>query len=119
MLKFAANASFRAVMLDDDERETPITYQLSQDGEKLQDFPCEWRSAFGGDVLTAEAQGIRDLATVRMGFNPNLYEALQFGRVRIYRNGEGNPERTFEVYGSPDNVEQRNLQLEFRVRRIT
>lgn len=119
MLEIRANASFRAVKLDDDDQEIPFTYRLSPAGERLQDFPCEWRSVFGADVLAAEAQGIRALATVRMGFNPDLYEALQFGRVRIYRNGEESTERAFEVYGSPDNIEQRNLQLEFRVRRIT
>lgn len=90
-----------------------ITYTLC--GNKNPAFYCEWRGSFGADVLTADSMNIKDLATIRMPFNPDIYAALRQKQVKILRAGDDEP---FEVVGSPDNYLMQNRMLEFKVKRM-
>lgn len=81
-------------------------------------FPCEWTNVYGNDVFVAESQNIKELATIRMGYNPDILTALNATEVRIYRNGDTKEENAFTVYGSADNIKLQNKMLEFKVRRL-
>ena len=89
----------------------PITYTLGDDTNEL--FYCEWRGSFGADLLTADSMNIKDLATVRMPYNPDVFEALRSKQVIIYQAGIDDP---YEVVGSPDNYLMQNRMIEFKVK---
>ena len=123
MLDFIPNTSIRVEIENSDyipgkgEVTQWDVFRFHYAGRELSFFPCEWRNAFGDDLIRAETEQIKFLATVRMGFNPDLLEALNSGKVRIYRNGETDPQKAYTVYGSCDNVGEQAAQLEFKVRR--
>lgn len=88
-------------------------------GDKEQNiFPAQWRNAFGGELIQAESLNIKQLATIRMGFNPQLYEILKTKQVRIFQNNETDETKAFSLYGSCDNVYMADKVLEFKVHRL-
>lgn len=92
----------------------PITASLGQ--TQISVFPCEWTNAFGSDALSAASLNIKQMATVRMGFCPQVYSALTDKEVKIYLNGD--MQRPYKAIGSCDNVKMQNRLLEFKVQRL-
>lgn len=89
-------------------------------------FWCNWQNAFGKHVLDAQAVGVGEMATVRMAYNPTLYNALRTGKVVVAKNGtdvliDGLPNKdnvdAYSVFGGVDNVKEENQSMEFKVRR--
>lgn len=88
---------------------------------------CEWRGGFGDRAIAAQAQGVKEMATVRTFYHPTVYEKLRTVHVVILKNadttaivsGAPNPENvnTYELWGGVDNVGESNQYIEFRVRR--
>lgn len=106
------------------------SYQLlqSQFAEKLVNvFWVEWRGTFGTQVLEAYANGVSELATLRMAYNPVIYDALRGSEVVIVKNADdtvvkkGQPDlanpNAYILFGGVDNYKEKNEMLEFKVRR--
>ena len=91
----------------------PITYTMGK--LECTTFPVQWVNAYGKDMLIAQSENISELATIRMGYHPELYEALCSTEVQVFRNEEVDP---FVVHGSVDNIFMRNQILEFKVKRL-
>ena len=90
-------------------------------------FYCEWKGTFGDRVFSAQSLGVNDSATLRMVYNPTIYEKLKTERVIIIKNADvtaiadnepdkNNP-NVYEIWGGVDNVKEENRYLEFKVRR--
>lgn len=103
---------------------TTTWQELDSDGYKA--FYCEWRGSFGDRALSAEALGIKDSATIRTFYNPNIYAKLRTVKVIVAKNGanilnDGVPDKNnpncYELWGGVDNVLEENKYMEFRVRR--
>ena len=103
---------------------TTTWQELDSDGYKV--FYCEWRGSFGDRALSAEALGIKDSATIRAFYNPNIYNKLRAVQVTVAKNGadilkDGQPDKNnpdcYELWDGVDNVKEDNQFLEFRVRR--
>ena len=60
---------------------TTTWQELDSDGYKV--FYCEWRGSFGDRALSAEALGIKDSATIRTFYNPNIYNKLRAVQVIV------------------------------------
>lgn len=90
-------------------------------------YYCQWTGSFGDRAMSAEALGVKDSATIRMTYNPDIYEKLRTVKVIVVKNAdstaivEGNPDKNnpnvYELWGGVDNVKEENQYLEFRVRR--
>ena len=90
-------------------------------------FYCEWRGGFGGQVFSAFVQGVNDFATIRMIFNPQIYDALSTKRAIVAKNadadaikqGKPNSENIncYEIWGAVDNAVNDSRFMEFKVRR--
>lgn len=88
---------------------------------------CEWRGSFGDRAIAAQAQGVKESATIRMSYHPDVYRKLVEKQVVIIKNiGEagikgGSPDKNnpnvYELWGGVDNIEERNQFMEFKVRR--
>lgn len=99
--------------------------ELESDG--FDTFYCEWKGTYGDRALSAEALGVKESATVRTFFNPNIYEKLRSVQVIVIKNAdttaviEGVPNKNnpnlYEIWGGVDNVLEENRYMEFRVRR--
>lgn len=96
------------------------------DSDGFTTFYCEWRGTFGDRVLSAEALGVKESATIRTFYNPTIYNKLKTVQVIIAKNGAnilvgGMPDKNnsdcYELWGGVDNVKEENQYLEFRVRR--
>lgn len=94
-----------------------VEYSLSKDGAKLSLFPVQWINAYGGELITAQSLGIRQHATIRMGFNPSLYEKLMTAEVKIFKGNLTADDTAFMLFGSADNIDEKNQALEFKVQR--
>lgn len=98
------------------EKWEPVIYKMGS--ITCTTFPCEWTNAYGKDVFIAESENINELATIRMGFNPDVLAALLNTQVRLYRNNETKEDEAFTIYGSADNIKLQNQMIEFKVRRL-
>ena len=89
-------------------------------------FWVEWQSAFGNQVLEAQAVGVNEMATIRMAYNPTLYEALRLGNVIVAKDADdvikaNKPDKdnpnAYELFGGVDNYKELDKVMEFKVRR--
>lgn len=90
-------------------------------------FYCEWLGSFGDRAMSAEALGVKDSATVRTFYNPDIYAKLRTVQVVVLKNADttgivaGVPDKNnpnvYELWGGVDNVKEENQFMEFRVRR--
>lgn len=96
-------------------------------------FPCEWRGRLisgrrGNSTFDVDAEGVIDLATIRMPFIPGLYDKLRTGAMIVIKggnletalvNGEPNPQcpDVYEAIGGIDNIYEENQYMEIHVRR--
>lgn len=90
-------------------------------------FYCEWRGGFGERALAAEAQGVKEFATLRMVYNPAIYSALQGVRVLVVKNVDktafenGTPKNStvnlYELWGGVDDIKSERQFMEFKVGR--
>ncbi len=95
--------------------------------EKASVFYCEWQGSYGERALSAEALGVKDSATVRTFYNPDIYSKLKTVQVVVIKNADstaiksGVPDKNnanvYELWGGVDNVREENQFIEFRVRR--
>lgn len=99
--------------------------ELDSDGYNV--FYCEWRMMYGDRALTAEGLGVKESATVKTFYNPNIYNAIRKSQTLIIKNidetafKDGKPVRDnpnlYELWGGVDNILEENRYMEFRVRR--
>lgn len=104
---------------------TTTWQELNSDGYKV--FYCEWRTMYGDRAMTAETLGVKNSATIRTFYNPNIYNKINKEQAIIVKNlddtafVEGKPDKDnpnlFELWGGVDNVLEENKFMEFRVRR--
>lgn len=88
---------------------------------------CEWRGSFGDRALSAEALGVKDSATIRSFYHPDIYAKLRSEQVIVVKNADAtafidgvpnkNNPNVYELWGGVDNVLEENQYMEFRVRR--
>lgn len=95
--------------------------------EKVGVFYCEWKGGFGDRAISAQALGVNDMATVRMFYNPTIYNELKTVQVVVIKNADStaivdgipnkNNPNCYGLWGGVDNVAEENQYMEFRVRR--
>lgn len=73
-------------------------------------FNCNWKSYGGTEVINNDVLTIEDTATLVCWYNPNIKAAC-----RIKRLSDG---AVYEVIGDPENIEQRNMIMQFKVQRV-
>ena len=88
---------------------------------------CEWKGIFGDRAMSAQALGVKDSATIRMFYHPNIYAKLKSVQVIVVKNADAtaivnaepnmNNPNVYEIWGGVDNVLEQNQFMEFRVRR--
>ena len=95
--------------------------------DEYETYFVEWVGAFGDRAFTAATSGNKSTATIRMYYNPTIYEALRTSMVTIIKGADasaivgGVPSKdnpnVYEIWGEPDNAKQENRFMEFLVRR--
>lgn len=90
-------------------------------------FWAEWTGSFGDRAMSAQALGVKDSATIRMTFNPTIYDKLRTEKVVIIKNADAsaivggvpnkNNPNVYELWGGVDNVKEERQFMEFKVRR--
>ena len=104
---------------------TTTWQELDSDGYKV--FYGEWRTTYGDRALTAESLGVKESATFRTFYNPNIINKITREHTLIVKNLDdkafidGDPDKNnpnlFELWGGVDNVLEENQYMEFRIRR--
>lgn len=94
--------------------------------QDIENFEAEWRSAYGNQVLAAQANGVNEMATIRMNYIPAVFEALRRTKVIVSKGADdimknGKPDKdnpnAYELLGGVDNYKELNRIMEFKVRR--
>lgn len=78
--------------------------------EDSEQFVCNWKSYGGTEVVNNGVLTIEDTATLVCWYNPLIQASC-----RIKRLTDG---AVYEVIGEPENIEQRNMILQFKVQRV-
>lgn len=73
-------------------------------------FNCNWKSYGGTENVSNGVLTIEDTATLVCWYDPQITASS-----RIKRLTDG---ALYEVIGEPENIEQRNMLLQFKVRRV-
>ena len=73
-------------------------------------FNCNWKSYGGTEVVNNDVITAVDTATLVCWYNPDIK-----ANCRIKRLSDG---AVFEVIGEPENIEQRNMIMQFKVQRV-
>lgn len=73
-------------------------------------FPCNWKSYGGTEVINNDVLTIEDTATLVCWFNPQIQ-----ANCRVKRLTDG---AVYEVISEPENIEQRNMIMQFKVKRV-
>lgn len=95
--------------------------------ETMDCFWVNWTGAFGAQALEAQAQGVSEMATLRMNFDPVFYDHLRKTQVLVIKGADplavinGRPDKhninCYQVWTGIDNVQELNRFLEFKVKR--
>lgn len=90
-------------------------------------FWAEWTGSFGDRAMSAQALGVKDSASIRMVYNPDVYAKLRTEKVVIIKHADAsaivggvpnkNNPNVYELWGGVDNVKEERQFMEFRVRR--
>lgn len=73
-------------------------------------FNCNWKSYGGTEVVSNNILTIEDTATLVCWYNP-----LIRANCRVKRLTDG---AEYEIISEPENIEQRNMLMQFKVRRV-
>ena len=73
-------------------------------------FMCNWKSYGGTEVVNNDVLTIEDTAQLTCWYDPRITASC-----RIKRMTDG---ALYEVIGEPENIEQRNMILLFKVTRV-
>lgn len=102
-----------------------VWQEITSDGYTV--FYCQWQTTYGDRAIAAESLGVKESATVRTFFNPNIANKIAREQTLIVKNLDdtafknGEPDKNcpnlFELWGGVDNVMEENQFMEFRVRR--
>jgi hypothetical protein len=100
---------FKSVTRTTNENGYPIDTEANVFGEDAAVY-CKWVNAHGTEVMTAVELDIKEPATITMRYSPLIVPTLI-----VYRKSDAEP---YEII-SIDDVEQRHIWLEVKVRRRT
>lgn len=73
-------------------------------------FNCNWKTYGGTEVVNNDVMTIEDTATLVCWYSPLIQASC-----RIKRLTDG---AIYEVISEPENIEQRNMLLQFKVQRV-
>ena len=73
-------------------------------------FNCNWKSYGGTEVVSNGILTVEDTATLVCWYNPKLCAG---SRVKRLTDGA-----VYEVIGEPENIEQRNMLMQCKVKRV-
>lgn len=86
-------------------------------GTKVKNYPahgqrinCSWKTYGGTESTVNDTVAVIDTATVETWFRPDIKADC---RVRLFSTGE-----MYEIIGKPENINQRNQFLRFKVRAV-
>lgn len=77
------------------------------DGER---FNCNWKTYGGTEVVNNDVLTIEDTAIIVCWYDPQIQASC---RVKRLTDGA-----VYEIISEPENIEQRNMILQFKVQRV-
>ena len=86
--------------------------------EDSEQFCCNWKSYGGTEIVNNDVLTIEDTATIVCWFNPIIQASCRIVRLADGKDAAGRWRAVYEVIGEPENIEQRNMIMQFKVRRI-
>lgn len=127
-MKFNTPIKIHYSELDNDENEIFYTAKSIFMGQEVTIFYCEWTGTFGNQVYENQAIGAIDVATIRIRYNPDIYQVLQTkNNIAIAKNAmdifkSEIYDRTninyYQIFGDIDNIKNENRIIEFKVKRL-
>lgn len=77
-----------------------------------------WKSFGGTETTSNGVLSVEDTAQIVCWYRPDIQSDCRLVRLAdgFYENGQ--PKAVYEIIGEPENIEQRNQFLKFKVRRV-
>ncbi|MBO5408882.1 MAG: head-tail adaptor protein [Clostridia bacterium] len=92
----------------DDDADEPLYDKIASAGQPIV-FLGNRQNAFGAEVYEAQAIGAEEVATITVGYHPDISADC---RLLAYDTGV-----VYEIIGTPDNVGMKNKLLQFKIKR--
>lgn len=105
----AANQMATPCMLQVPETSTVLGVPQKTYADSKQ-FNCNWKSYGGTEVVSNDVLVIEDTATLVCWYDPDVQASC---RVKRLTDGA-----VYEIVSEPENIEQRNMLLQFKVKRV-
>lgn len=81
-------------------------------------FNCNWKSYGGTEVVNNGVLTIEDTATLVCWYNPQIQANCRIVRIADGKDEQGRWRAVYEVISEPENIEQRNMIMQFKVQRV-
>lgn len=81
-------------------------------------FNCNWKSYGGTEVSNNGILTIEDTATLVCWYNPLIRANCRVVRLADGKDEAGNWRAVYEIISEPENIEQRNMLVQFKVKRV-
>jgi len=92
-----------------------VTKKAYTDGMQ---FLCNWKSYGGTEVNTNGVLAVEDTATLVCWYDPAFAAGCRIVRLADGKDAQGKWRAVYEIIGEPENIEQRNMILQFKVKRV-
>lgn len=111
MFKPAAAAQMTTPCMLLSPTETSVLGVVKKEYTESGRFSCNWKSYGGTEVTSNGVLAVMDTATVVCWYDPAIR-----ANCRVKRLTDG---AVYEIANEPENIEQRNMLLQFKVQRVT
>lgn len=81
-------------------------------------FNCNWKSYGGTEVINNDVLTIEDTATLVCWYTPLIRASCRVVRLADGKDEAGKWRAVYEIVSEPENIEQRNMLMQFKVQRV-
>lgn len=100
--------------VDDRRYRNPEYVNIYDDNRTLR---CKWVGAFGAEALQAHSLRLKELATVRMRFDPRITGTCIVEKLPLGSEAPDNLATRYEIISRPNDIDGAHKWLEFKVSR--
>lgn len=98
--------------------ESNVLGVVKKDYAESERFNCNWKSYGGTEVANNGILTIEDTATLVCWYSPLIRANCRVVRLADGKDEAGKWRAVYEIVSEPENIEQRNMFLQFKVQRV-
>lgn len=98
--------------------ESNVLGVVKKEYEESERFNCNWKSYGGTEVINNGVLTVEDTAQLVCWYSPAIRANCRVVRLADGKDADGKWRAVYEIVSEPENIEQRNMFLQFKVQRV-